>query len=244
MGGTSTRNLNTFRKLCGDGALQNVVMVTNMWGEVDPHVGDAREAELVKEDNFFKSFLDNGAQIARHNNTIASAKDIIRLVLDNHPLPLRIQVELVIERRDISETSAGKELNQELDSQIRKNQEEIRTLKREIEWAVRDKDEETMGELERENKRIQEEVERVKKDAGSFAADYRREKERIKTRFAEVEDKGRREVDPVATQLISEEEAPLLEKAEDPPRKGDHAQLDMLSVIGAMLGRIFPLPGL
>ena len=62
-------------------------------------------------DVFFKPVLDKGGQMARHNNTAASAENIILLVLDNHPLPLRIQVELVHERKDISDTSAGEELN-------------------------------------------------------------------------------------------------------------------------------------
>jgi len=189
-----------FRKLCGDSTLRNVVIVTNMWGDVDPHVGDAREAELMREDNFFKPVLDKGARMARHSNTIASARDIIRLVLDNRPLPLRIQVELVNERKDISKTGACEELNRELNDETRKHQEEMRILKGEIERAMRDKDEETRRELERQNRRIQKEVEKVKKGVGSFAADYRRDKERIETHLAEVESKAREEAERVAAQ--------------------------------------------
>ena len=96
-----------FRKLCGESTLRNVVIVTNMWGEVDPRVGEAREAELMGKDIFFKPALDKGAQIARNENTVTSARKIIRLVLDNHPLPLRIQEELVNEGKDITETCAG-----------------------------------------------------------------------------------------------------------------------------------------
>ena len=39
-------------KLCGDAALKNVVLITNMWSEVPPNVGEAREKELSSE--FFK----------------------------------------------------------------------------------------------------------------------------------------------------------------------------------------------
>ena len=76
-----------FRKLCGDSTLQNVVIVTNMWGQVDPEVGEAREFELMNRDILFKPILDKGAQIARNENTVTSAQKIIRLVLNNHPLP-------------------------------------------------------------------------------------------------------------------------------------------------------------
>ena len=41
----SGKNPSMFRKVCGDGALRNVIIVTNMWGEVDPQTGNAREAE-------------------------------------------------------------------------------------------------------------------------------------------------------------------------------------------------------
>ena len=187
MGGISTRNFNMFRKLCGDNTLQNVVIVTNMWGEVDPQVGEAREAELVREDIFFKPVLEKGAQMARHKNTTPSAENIIRLVLDNHPLPLRIQTELVTEHKDISETSAGEELNRELNAQIRKHQQEMRVLAEELEQATKDKDEETRNELEFETRRMHEEVERFEKEARRLAANYRREKSEFQVRLAEME---------------------------------------------------------
>jgi len=63
------------------------VIVTNMWGEVDPRVGKAREAELMEEDILFKPTIDEGAQITRNDNTVTSAQNIIRLILNNHPLP-------------------------------------------------------------------------------------------------------------------------------------------------------------
>jgi len=169
-----------FRKLCGDTTLQNVVAVTNMWGEVDSQVGDAREAELMREDIFFKPILDKGGQMARHNNTVASAENIIRLVLDNCPLPLLIQAELVDGHKDISETSAGEELNRELGTQIKKNQEEMCMLEEEMEQAMKDEAEETRRELEIETRGIQKEIERLGNDAERFASSCKRETDRLK----------------------------------------------------------------
>lgn len=120
-----------FRKLCGDNALQNVVIVTNMWEQVDPRVGEAREAELAGEYIFFKPVLDKGARMARHDNTVSSAEKIIRLILENHPLPLRIQEEFIDERKEIFQTDAWKELNRELEAQIWKHQQEMRVFRRE-----------------------------------------------------------------------------------------------------------------
>ena len=121
MGGTHMKNFRMFRNLCGEDALKNVVIVTNMWGGVEPEVGKAREAELTREDTFFKPALEKGARMIRHDNTLSSAEVIIRLVFDNRPLPLQIQRELVNERKDVIETSAGQELN----GQILEHQEDI-----------------------------------------------------------------------------------------------------------------------
>jgi hypothetical protein len=50
MSGISMRNFDMLRKLCGDDTLKNMVIVANWWGEVDREVGEAREAELARED--------------------------------------------------------------------------------------------------------------------------------------------------------------------------------------------------
>ena len=262
MDGISMRNLNMFRKLCGDGTLQNVVIITNMWGEVNPRVGDAREAELMREDIFFKPVLDRGAQMVRHDNTVASAENIIRLVLDNHPLPLRIQVELVNERKDISETSAGEELNRELNAQIRKRQEDMRILKEEMEQAIKEKDEDTKRILENENRRMQKEIERFENDADRFVTDYKKEKERLEARLARVEFEARQDADRVTAryqQQIDElrcsleansaasgrEKTLMLQRIEELSKR-DHARgnpvkIGFLSAIEAIFDILLPL---
>ena len=96
-----------FRELCGDDNLKNVLIVTNMWGEIDPQVGLARESELSSKDIFFKPAVDKGAQLLRHENTVGSAHTIIRQVMKNHPAALQIQQELVDQGKEISETAAG-----------------------------------------------------------------------------------------------------------------------------------------
>ena len=80
-----------------------------MWSRVKPEVGKEREAQLMSKDIFFKPALDNGARMVRHGNTVPSAQGIIRLLIDNRPLPLQIQRELVDENKDLVETRAGRE---------------------------------------------------------------------------------------------------------------------------------------
>jgi hypothetical protein len=125
-----------FKELCGDDSLKNVVIVTNMWAGVDKETGEAREAQLMKEDKFFKPVLDKGAQIVRHDNTPETARAILSHVIENTPLPLRIQTELVDQGKNLSETAAGAELNRELMEQIKKHELEMKELQKEMQGSL------------------------------------------------------------------------------------------------------------
>lgn len=124
-----------FRELCGESTLKNVLVVTNMWGEVSKDVGEARERELATDDMFFKPVLAKGAELVRNDNTLATAQSIIMRLTDNRPLSLRIQRELVDQKKDISQTAAGAELNREMMEQIEKHRQELRSLQEEMRGA-------------------------------------------------------------------------------------------------------------
>ncbi|KAJ7707496.1 P-loop containing nucleoside triphosphate hydrolase protein [Mycena rosella] len=137
MGGISTRNFKMFRQLCGESTLKNVVIVTNFWGEVGLEVGEAREAELASDERFFKPVLDKGARLLRHDNDAPSAQAILHYLIENQPLALRIQRELVDQRKEISQTAAGEELNRELAEQIKRHRQEMAVLQKEIRGLCR-----------------------------------------------------------------------------------------------------------
>ena len=189
-----------FRELCGENALKNVVIVTNMWGAVDPQVGAEREVELMTKGIFFKPVLEKGGQMARHDNTLSSAQDIIRRILRNHPVPLRIQEELVDEGVDINDTGAGKELDRELNEQIRKHKEEMRELEEDMREAIEDRDEELRQVLEAETKRRRDEAKRLEGDIGRMASDFQSQKERLEARLEELREEAKREAARVAAQ--------------------------------------------
>jgi hypothetical protein len=56
--------------MCGDQALCDVIIVTNMLGKVTPEVGVAQEQELASDS--FKPGLDNETLFHRHNDTTES----------------------------------------------------------------------------------------------------------------------------------------------------------------------------
>ena len=193
MSGTPVKNLRMFRELCGESSLKNVVIVTNMWEGIDRQVGERRQIELMSKANFFEPLLRGGGRMARHENAVASAQEILRLVLYNRPLPLRIQEELVDEKKDITETGAGEEVNRELNAQIKKHKEEMNALKEQMKQAIKDKDEETRRELGEECKWMQDEVERLENDAKRMASDYWREKQEMEDRLRQMEEAKQRE---------------------------------------------------
>ena len=174
-----------FYKLCGDEALGNVVLVTNMWGEVSSEVGQDRENQLSNK--FFKPALDKHARTARHHNTVESAHDIIRMIIEKHPVVLRIQQELVDEQKDLGDTAAGEVLNQELKSQMRRHEDELKVIQEEMMRASNEKDEEVRQELEEEAKKLRERMDEVKKDSDGMSSDYATEKERMGAKVKEME---------------------------------------------------------
>ena len=166
-GGITGRIFNMFRKFCGESALKNVVLVTNMWKEGPQDIDEAREKELSSK--FFKLALNEGAQMARHHNTTKSARDILRKVVGNRPVVLQIQRELVDEGKDIIDTAAGESINQELKEQTRRHQAEMME-------ALKVKDEEMRQEAqerEREHKQQLADLDRRLRDETNAFAAYR-----------------------------------------------------------------------
>ena len=189
--GIAGRNFHMFRELCGDGALKNVVLVTNMWGSVTPELGEARENEL--SGRFFKPALDLHAQMARHHNTAQSAHDIIRKIMTNHPEALRIQQELVDEKKDITDTEAGVTINQDLSELINRHKAELEGLREEMAEALREKDEVTRREIAKQAKELQDLVEKTEKDKKEMSSRYAEERERMEAKIAKMGEEARKE---------------------------------------------------
>jgi len=173
-----------FRELCGEKTLRNVILVTNKWGQVTPKQGADREQQL--KDNYFKAAIEKGAQPCRHRNTSESARKILRKILENKPLTLKIQRELIDERKDIGQTGAGAELNREIREAVEKYQRDIRELEERMRKTI-EMDEESREEMEEEKRKMQEEMEKLRRDSDEMESKFeeaRREmEERINARF-------------------------------------------------------------
>ena len=184
-----------FRNLCGDTTLKNVVLATNMWGDVSPEEGEARETEL--SGRFIEPVIKKGAQMIRHLNTTESAHNIIRMIMKNHPLALQIQRELVEEHKDITDTAAGAAVNQELTELINKHKAELKEVREEMKQALREKDEETRQELAEQAKQLQALMAKTEKDKKEMSLRYAKERERMEAKIAKMEKEAKEEKERV-----------------------------------------------
>jgi hypothetical protein len=91
-----------FWELCGKDMLQNVVIVTTMWGKVTPAKRAARKMELATNKKFFKSVIDKQALLLRHDNMLSTAQSILHHIIYNRPRVLHIQDEVTTQGMDIS----------------------------------------------------------------------------------------------------------------------------------------------
>ncbi|EKM58577.1 uncharacterized protein PHACADRAFT_253025 [Phanerochaete carnosa HHB-10118-sp] len=151
MGGVARKNFRLFRKLCGDDTLRNVIIATNMWGNVEPALGASREREMAESDLFFKPALEKGAHMVRHDNTIESAHRIIREIIGFPPAPLQIQRETVDQRKPLAETGAGQDLRADLEQQAGQHRAELAGLRSSIQELVESKDARNRGEIQELN---------------------------------------------------------------------------------------------
>jgi hypothetical protein len=205
MGGVAKRNFNMFVQLCGERSLKNVALVTNMWSEVPLELGEAREAEL--RNIFFKPVLDKHARLLRHENTLQSAQAILRHLISNRPIVLRIQRELVEDHLDISQTAAGAELNRELIEQRRKHQEELQNIQIEMKAAIEARDDEARRELEEETRKLEAKMTRLQMDSQKLAYDYKQEMIRMEGQMHTMAEAARRDAERAATEHKQQMEA-------------------------------------
>ena len=136
MGGTARTNLNVFKRMVGDESLKNVIVATTMWDGVSQQLGQARENELRSDPRYHKTMLDNGARLVRHDNTAESARQILQFIIDNQPLPLHIQNEMVVEGKELPQTDAAAELNRVIELKEQNIRAELTNIQQGLSHAL------------------------------------------------------------------------------------------------------------
>ena len=155
-----------FKKLCGEDAFNNVAIVTTRWDQETKEVANRRLAELKDKPQLFKTVIDGGAEIFKHNHrSEESARKIIRYLINKSPKALLIQREMA-EGKEVLETSAGQELQREIMEQTEKHRKEMAELLEEMEQT---RDEAGIGELEEELGALRDRLARLQSESQSLA---------------------------------------------------------------------------
>jgi hypothetical protein len=180
---SDTRSFGWLKRICGDQTLRNVVLTTNMWGNVDSAVGAAREAQLAAE--FVKPALDKGAQLLRHYNTNRSAHDIIRAILKNRRTALQVQQELIDEGREFHRTTVGEEISREVGESTRRLAQQVQELQNALE-NLRDREKETRLQMEADIAGLLEEIRKLRFGSVNMNKDYRNRKAKAASLWASL----------------------------------------------------------
>jgi energy-coupling factor transporter ATP-binding protein EcfA2 len=86
--GSAIRHLRLFRELVGDDNLGNVILATTFWNEIDPVLGERREAELAEKRTYWGQLVERGSSIMRLDLSRASAMNVLRAVAETSQVAL------------------------------------------------------------------------------------------------------------------------------------------------------------
>ena len=140
MAATSIRHLRTFEKLCGQDALQKVILVTTMWDEVDETTGNLEEEKM--KTRYWNEMLEHNSTTSRFMGTRESALQLLRPLIDaanNKRISLLLQQEMVDMKQKLTKTSAGRHLFNKAQHIVTKRQDVLQRFQAEMSRPVGDR---------------------------------------------------------------------------------------------------------
>lgn len=123
---SAVKTFEIFKKICGDQALKNVLLVTSRWHEVDPGLGSDRERQL--RERFWSYMLAKGSAMSRFHGDRDSAISLVSQLLCKDTVTLSLQKELVDQGKRLDETVAGSYVNDNLEKLKRQYESELASL--------------------------------------------------------------------------------------------------------------------
>lgn len=161
MSGSAIKNLEIFKKLCGEAAFSNVRLVTTRWNQVKPGEEELREAQeregqLIQSDLYWAPIIKHGAKVRRHTGDAQSAQAIVsELIAQNQKKTLAIQREMIEEKTPLDRTTAGQLVLQEYDEMRRKYEVEMKELQESKREAICEKDQDGLAALQAQEQEFQ-----------------------------------------------------------------------------------------
>ncbi|KAJ4313545.1 hypothetical protein N0V84_009363 [Fusarium piperis] len=119
------------KAVCGFSSYENLAIATTMWPEETSHVEakslEDRENDMMTNDRYFGDLVAEGATMLRYgqiecrnpSKRLASAQDVTNHLVDrlkrHAPEVLRLQREMVDEKKSLGETAAGNAVAEDLE---------------------------------------------------------------------------------------------------------------------------------
>ncbi|PUU81471.1 hypothetical protein B9Z19DRAFT_1122095 [Tuber borchii] len=213
MEGSILKNLRTLQGLCGQEALENVLLTTTQWSRVNWVEGEFRENRLrIRE--FWGGFIEKGATLQRFAGTRASGLELIHRLMLNKRKPLHIQNQMVKQHMTLLETDAGKCINELLVEQKKKHKEEVESLSLEHQEAIKAKEDQMNETLAAEQAKTQKKLEEAVTEKELLAESHAAE---VKQR--EAEERERQEEAAAYTKSLEEQLVVEIQKRQEEERK-------------------------
>lgn len=171
LGGAGTKNIRMFRKLCGDNGLGSVVLATTMWSLCLPEDADRREDQLVSQNDLWKSLVSQGAKVFRQDDGLVSGHQILNYLIQRaQPVILEIQLEMGEQGKSLSKTSAGLEVQADLEKMKEEHAEELKEIRKDMDVAIKAKDIKLQAELKLYGENVDRQIKVAKEQAKRLEA--------------------------------------------------------------------------
>ena len=169
MRGSGVKNLIMFRKVLGMNGMKNCLLVTTKWSLQDAELSEARERELCEKKEFWQPLIAYGARVMRFKDSMKSAIEIIKPLIQGPPFEPLLVEEVVRKHKPLSQTQAGQVVNDDIGEANKAHEAAMADLRAE-EAAARDrKDLEFAEILRKERKEHEDKVQKLAEDAKLLA---------------------------------------------------------------------------
>ncbi len=125
-GGAAIKAFEIFKRICGETALKNVMLITSMWSKMDEDTGSRKEAELRKR--FWPYMLERGSKMSRFYDSRESAIALVSQLLNSIPVVLTLQREIVDAGLKTKDTTAGAYVHDDLETRKREQETILKIL--------------------------------------------------------------------------------------------------------------------
>lgn len=183
--GSSLRNLKMFKDLCGEDPLKNVILVTSKWGLArksgQEDLAWNHERQLRNDRQFWAPMVEKGSRMARFEDTQDSALQIILSVVDQSPVLLQIQAELVDESKNLIDTAAGNTVNEEMIKLEKKYKDEISQIQKEMDEALAARDVEVQEALQESKENFERRLDKLRDEQAMLQYERRNDARRMQS---------------------------------------------------------------